>query len=151
MKKLTIFLAVFALCFMFFAPAKAQDRKSVSGAEVTGTFRDASGSEFKILALGKGKLRVSFSGVYVYKMTNGEEMANTGEAAGTANIVGDTATFMPDETEQCVITLKFLKPGRLKVTQDGTDADCGFGVNVSAAGSYKKASAKKPIFDSNFN
>ena len=91
---------------------RAQTRKAVSAAEVTGTFRDISGSEFNILALGKGKLRVSFSGVYNYKMTNGEPMANLGEARGEAEIAGDTATFTPEDTEECTITLKFLRGGK---------------------------------------
>jgi hypothetical protein len=148
MKRITVFLSFFIFIFSTFATTKtiAQARKSVSGAEVTGTFRDVSGSEFSILVLGKGKLRVSFSGVYNYKMRNGEPMANLGEARGEAEIAGDTAIFKPEDTEQCTITMKFLPGRRLKVTQDGTDAECGFGVNVSAEGNYKKTSNAKPKF-----
>lgn len=149
MKRLLIFLAVFTLCVLSMIEAQAQTRRAVSGAEVTGTFRDSSGSEFKILALGKGKLRAAFSGVYLFKMSNGEDMANTGEAAGEAEIVGDTATFESEDTEECTIVLKFLVGGKLKVTQKGTDAECGFGVNVSAAGLYKKISSVKPKFTAN--
>jgi len=36
--------------------------------------------------------------------------------------------------------------GRLKVTQKGTDAECGFGANVSTDGNYKKISNAKPKF-----
>lgn len=135
---------------MIFAPVRtnAQTRKAVSGAEVTGTFRDkASGSEFKILALGKGKLRIAFSGIYKYKMANGEPMANEGEARGEADISGDTAIFRPEETEKCTLTLKFLTGKRLKVSQNGVDSDCGFGFNVSASGDYKKISNARPKFD----
>lgn len=146
MKNFLTLFGIFVLCFLSLTEANAQNRKSVSGAEVTGTFRDESNSEFKILALGKGKLRVAFSGVYEFKTANGEGMANVGEAGGTAEIFGDTATFIPDETEQCTITLKFLTRRRLKVTQQGTDAECGFGHNVSADGLYKKTSGKKPRF-----
>jgi len=147
MRRLVTFFGIFVLSFLSFAEANAQDRKSVSGAEVTGIFRDESNSELKISALGKGKLRVAFSGVYEFKMANGEDMANVGEASGTATIVGDTATFTPEETEQCTITMKFLTRGRLKVTQAGTDAECGFGHNVNAEGLYKKISSKKPKFE----
>lgn len=147
MTKLLIFCTVFVLCFISATAANAQSRKAVSGAEVTGTFREASsGSEFNILALGKGKLRVAFSGVYPYKLANGEDMANMGEALGEAEIKGDTATFTPEEFAECSITLKFLNRGRLKVTQQGSDAECGFGHNVSADGMYKKVSGKKPKF-----
>ena len=102
----------------------AQDRKSVSAAEVNGTFRDyfdgkykGNFNEIKILALGGGKLRVAFELVYPYTMANGELMANTGAADGTATIDGDTATFSPPETEGCTITIKFVKRGTIKVSQ----------------------------------
>lgn len=144
LKKLLSFCSIFAVLIIFSAEVKAQSRKVVGGAEVTGTFRDVSGSEFSILALGKGKLRISFSGVYNYKTTNGEPMAHTGEARGEAKIAGDTATFTPEDTEECTITLTFLRGGKVKVTQKGSDADCGFGHNVSAAGNYKKISNAKP-------
>lgn len=147
MNKLLIFSAVLLICLSAILQTNAQTRKAVSGAEVTGTFREAaSGSTFSILALGKGKLRVAFTGIYAYKMANGEDSANTGEAMGEAEIAGDTATFAPDEFEECTIALKFLPRGRLKVTQQGTDAECGFGRNVSADGTYKKTSGKKPKF-----
>lgn len=148
MKRLLVFSSVFIFIFSLFMTTEtiAQTRKAVSGAEVTGTFREASGSEFSILALGKGKLRISFSGVYNYKMRNGEPMANLGEARGEAEIAGDMAIFKPEDTEQCTITMKFLPGRRLKVTQKGTDAECGFGVNVSAEGNYKKVSNAKPKF-----
>lgn len=146
MKKLILFSSFIFFIFSFVS-ANAQTRKSVGGAEATGTFREAaSGSEFKILALGKGKLRAAFSGVYPYKTASGEATANMGEAAGEALISGDTATFKLTDFGQCTITLKFLARGRLKVTQQGTDAECGFGNNVSAAGTYKKISAKRPTF-----
>ncbi len=137
------------MIFLIFAGrANAQNsRKAVSGTEVTGTFRAKGGNEFSILALGKGKLRVSFSGTHVYKMADGGDMANVGEAAGTALIEGDTATFKPEETENCTITLKFLPGGKLQVYQKGTDADCGFGLNVFAGGLYRKVSGRKPKFD----
>jgi hypothetical protein len=148
MKRLLLFPVTFIFVFSLFMAIEviAQTRKSVSGAEVTGTFRDVSGSELHISALGKGKLRVSFSGVYNYKMRNGEPMANLGEARGEAEIAGDTALFKPEDTEECTITIRFLPGKRLKVRQKGTDSECGFGVNVSAAGDYKKISNSKPKF-----
>ncbi|MDQ6785207.1 MAG: hypothetical protein M3033_00105 [Acidobacteriota bacterium] len=150
MKKILIFCGLLLSVFFFITEIKtrAQTRRAVSGAEVTGTFREkASGSEFSILALGQGKLKIAFSGVYPYKTANGEATANMGQAMGEAQIAGDEATFTPEDTEECTITLKFLTRGRLKVTQIGTDAECGFGHNVSADGSYNKVSSKKPKFD----
>ena len=44
------------------------------------------------------------------------------------------------------ITLVFLA-NKLKVTQEGSDADCGFGHNVYATGTYRKIRSGKPKFD----
>lgn len=138
-------LLVLAL-FVLSVPSEAQKRKSVSAAEVNGTFRARGGNEFKILALGNNKLKVAFSGLYAYKTASGEATANTGEAEGEAEINGDTAVFKPEGFEEnCTITLRFVKPGRLEVAQEGYQ--CGFGFNVSADGNYRKISSRKPKFD----
>jgi hypothetical protein len=100
---------------------------------------------FKIWALGQQRLRIEFSGVYEYKTPQGPS-ANEGEGSGIATIDGDTAIFKPEGAEEeCRITLKFTG-GKLVVTQTGI---CGFGHNVSAAGTYKRVSATKPKFESN--
>ena len=99
--------------------------------------------EFKIWALGHQRLQVEFSGVYEYKTPRGPS-ANTGEGSGIATIEGDTATFKPEGAEEeCRITLKFTGD-KLVVTQTGI---CGFG-HVTAAGTYKRISGKKPKFGS---
>lgn len=127
--------------------------KAVGAAEVNGTFRDyfggkAKGSynEIKILALGKGKLKIHFDLIYPYIDGTGAMSANMGEAEGTAEIAGDTAVYINEEFGQCKITIKFTKAGTIKVTQNGTDGECGFGHNVSAGGTYKKFSGAKPRF-----
>jgi hypothetical protein len=146
-------LLLASLIFLFSATgaANAQERKSVSAAEASGTFRSAfrgkfkdSYNEIKILALGKGKLRVSFELIYPYVTGTGEMSANMGEAEGTAIIEGDTAVYSSDEFGECKITIKFVKPGMIEVRQNGMDSDCGFGHNVTASGTYKKSSGTKP-------
>ena len=136
-----------------FAGAQAS-RKSVSAAEVNGTFKMSfSGkyrglsNEIKILALGGGKLRVAMDLVYPYTMRNGEISVNMGTLDAEASISGDTSVYESSEFGPCRITIKFLRPGRIKVVQDGTDADCGFGHNVFSQGNYRKVSGKKPNFD----
>jgi hypothetical protein len=42
--------------------------------------------------------------------------------------------------------LVFL-PNKLKVEQAGSDADCGFGHNVYANGTYRKIKSGKPKFE----
>lgn len=137
----------------FSSQSFAQNRKAVSGAEVTGTFRNKAGSEFMIQALGGGVLKIAFSGIYSYKMADGGDMANTGEASGEANISGDIATFIPDFSKEakmtCTITLKFTKPGTLLVVQEESEGGCGFGNNVRADGAYRKISSRKPKFEQN--
>jgi len=121
------------------SPAKPQ---VVTTAQVNGVYRFYK-SEFRILALGQQKLKVQFDGVYVTL----SKSVNTGYAGGEATIEGNVATFVPPDTERCKITMKFL-PGKMVVTQEGDDFECGFGHNVNAAGTYKKIKSGKPTFES---
>ena len=151
-----LFLLIFTLSFAGFSAEKSNaqtSRKAVGAAEVNGTFRShftgkAKGSfdEIKILALGKGKLKIHFDLVYPYIDGAGEQSANMGEAEGIAEIVGDTAIYTNEDFGQCRITIKFVKPGTIKVSQSGSDAECGFSHNVSADGTYKKFSGAQPKF-----
>ncbi len=152
-----VFCSLFALAVTMTAStfSVAQtSRKSVSAAEVNGTFRsDFAGkfkefsNEAKILALGGGKLRIAFSLIYPIELPNGEKTANMSELDGEASIKGDTAVYESDEFGPCKITIKFVRAGIIKVTQTGSDADCGFGHNVFSNGTYKKVSSKKPTFE----
>jgi len=77
--------------------------------------------EFRILAFGPNKLKVQFDGVY----TNAGEEYQHGICQWARPSL--TATWQPSShpiTERCEITLVFL-PGKLKVVQEGSDADCG--------------------------
>jgi hypothetical protein len=123
-------------------PPGAVSQTVVTAAQINGTWRSKYG-EFKVLALGKQRLKVAFSGTYEYKTPSGP-MANVGEGSGIATIEGDTATFKPEGAEdECKITMRFTR-GKLIVTQQ---SNCGFGNNVSADGTYRKVSAHKPKFD----
>lgn len=122
-------------------PAQRQAVKVVTAAQVNGTYRSYD-NEFRILALGKGKLKVQFDGVY----HTVSKSVNTGYAEGQATIDGNIATFKPEDTQQCEITLVFL-PGKLRVEQAGSDADCGFGHNVYSTGVYRKIRSGKPKFE----
>jgi hypothetical protein len=99
-KKPVLILVVLAFTSVFAVSILGQtSRKSVTAAEVTGTFRHSFSGKFggtseaiRILSIGKGKLKVAFDLVYPYY--NGREvMANTGQADGTAEIKGDTAVY----------------------------------------------------------
>lgn len=131
---LTVVLAIVA--------AATVDAQDVTAKQVNGTWRYRN-NEFKIWALGHQRLRVEFFGVWEHNTTYGPT-ANTGEGSGIARIEGDTAVFKPDGAEdECKITLKFTG-GKLIVTQAGI---CGFGFNVTAEGTYRRVSSKKPKFE----
>ena len=138
MKKI---LSAIALCL--FATLPVDGAGDITSAQVNGTWKTKTG-EFKIWALGQQRLQVEFFGTYEYQSPQGPT-ANEGQGNGIARIEGDTAVFKPEGAEDdCKITLKFTG-GKLLVTQAGV---CGFGFNVSAAGTYKRVSSKKPKFDS---
>ncbi|HET9800629.1 MAG TPA: hypothetical protein VFP82_02995 [Chthoniobacterales bacterium] len=135
---------ILAIALSFIIISRVDAGSDVTAAQVNGTWSYRQ-NEFKILALGQQKLQIEFSGAWEHKTGNGELTANTGEGSGTAKIEGDTAIFKPESAEdECKITLKFTG-GKLVVTQEGM---CGFGFNVSADGTYKRTSSKKPKFDS---
>jgi hypothetical protein len=146
MKTRSLLGFTFAQCIVFaasIATSRADNDKNVTAAQVNGTWK-TKGGEFNIWALGKQRLQVEFSGVYEYKTPRGP-MANEGEGSGVATIEGDSAIFkLEGAEEECRITLKFTG-SKLVVTQIGI---CGFGHNVSAEGTYKNVSSKKPKFGS---
>ena len=152
-KILFMLFVLFVTCILAGNSDAQTARKAVGAAETNGTFRDyftgklrGNYNEIRILSIGKNKLRVAFNLTYPYVDATGEMTANVGEADGEATIVGDTATFSPEETNDCTITVKFVKPGTSRVKQNG-GSECGFGFNVSASGTYRKTSAAKPRFD----
>ncbi len=124
------------------SPKAPNKQQIVTAAQANGVYRYYQ-SEFRILALGHNRLKVQFDGIY---MTLAKS-PNMGYAIGEATIDGNVATFKPPDFEQCTIMIVFL-PGKLKVTQEGTDADCGFGHNVNATGTYRKIRSGKPKFES---
>lgn len=154
-RRLTAACAVLAALIFLVPPASAQtSRKRVSRKEVTGIFYrsfpdkfEGSMAEIKILFLGKGKLKIAFHLIYTYVARNGDLAANVGQIAGEADIKGDTAVFSTDEYGPCTITIKFVRPGSLNITQEGDGSGCGFGRNVTADGPYHRTSSAKPRFD----
>ena len=138
----SISLPVFALLV---SPVLAQTGtpkpKVVTAAQVNGVWRFYK-STFRVLALGNNKFKAQFNGEW---MTRGG-YPNIGEAMGEATIVGNVATFIPGDTTKCKITMKFLPHNKMVVEQEGFDAECGFGHNVMASGTYRRVRAGKPKF-----
>ncbi|MEP6787578.1 MAG: hypothetical protein ABJB40_04045 [Acidobacteriota bacterium] len=155
MRKQFVCLSCAAVCLMLFSRSNAAQRPrlSVPAAEVTGAYRmyfndrfKRESNDIKILALGHGRLRISMDLMYPFMLDRGERSANTGELDGEATIKGDTAVYDSKEFGPCTITIKFVRAETIKVSQEGADADCGFGHNVKSDGIYRKWSSKKPKF-----
>jgi hypothetical protein len=143
-------------CFFTFAilwvslalqPNVRQEPRVVTAAQVNGTWESRFGTSragtIRILALGKQRLKVEFVGLYTYRLADGTKNVNTGEGQSIAIVEGNEATFKPDGAEdECLITIKFIK-NALEVDQKGS---CGFGLNVTLAGTYRRVSSRKPKF-----
>jgi hypothetical protein len=130
-------LIVLACCPATFSQTVTSGQTVVTASQVNGTWENKRGT-FKVRALGNQKLRVEFSGFHEYVSQAGP-MVNTGGGEGIAFIERDTAIFKPDGAEEeCRITMKFTG-GKLFVTQEGV---CGLGLNVTAAGTYRKVNSR---------
>lgn len=147
MRNLLLILMLILAFTVFGGEAQAQ-RKAVSRAEATGTFSAGQyDNSVKILPLGRGKLKVAFSLIYVRILPNGESIDYTGTPSGIAKIEGDLAVLDLSENDRiCKITIKFVKPGVLEVSQDGDCAGLVGGMNVSSYGTYDRISKAAPKF-----
>jgi hypothetical protein len=141
MKRIGLLVIVVAAFTAIIPVTQAQNSKVVTATQANGVYRFYD-NEFRILALGHNKLKVQFDGVY----HTIAKSVNIGYASGEATIEGNVATFIPDDTQGCKITMTFLL-GKLEVKQDGDDATCGFGHNVYSTGTYRKIRSGKPKFD----
>lgn len=139
MKILSAVLLVLASCC-----AVLPQPRIVTAAQANGTYRYRS-NEIKIFAMGNNKLRIQMDLAWEYKSPNGPT-ANVGQAHGEATIENDVATFRPEGTEDCTVTIKFLPGNRIRVSEDHM-LNCGWGFNVSSAGTYRKIRGGKPKFD----
>lgn len=118
---------------------------------LTGTYRFKSENYNNTISVeeqGDSRLRAHLYASYEYKI-NGELNANVGEAKGIVTLNGDTAVFVPEETEDCKIVLKFS--GKKIIVKQESKSNCGFGLNVSAEGTYTKVSDKFDFSDSDEN
>src|SRR5437660_2921689 len=131
MKLLLSMLFVLAIC----TSAVPQGARIVTAAEANGTYRYRR-NEIKILALGHNKLRIRMDLTYEYKTSSGP-MANVGEASGEATIENDIAVFHPPDTQDCTITIKFLRGNKINITEART-IECGFGMNVTSEETYTR-------------
>ena len=67
---------------------------------------------------------------------------NTGELSGEVPLTESAGNYVDKELD-CTLSFNFV-PDSLVLNQDGS---CGMGLNVSAAGTYKRVSSAPPKFD----
>lgn len=123
----------------------AQTRSPLKGSvkDVTGHYRLTKG-EFRnrldVSQLAGGKIRFHLLALWV--SYNNPENIHNGELQGIANLEHGIALY---DQDGCKLKIEFF-PGRASITQLEEEG-CGFGANVTAAGSYRKLNGKKPKFD----
>lgn len=100
-------------------------------------------NEISVQEIEGNKLRVKLYASYEYKI-NGNLNVNVGEASGVVTLDGNAAVLVPEDTENCEITLKFS--GSKIIVKEKNESNCGFGLNVTASGTYAKTGGK-PNFD----
>jgi uncharacterized protein len=108
----------------------------VKSGDVTGTYKMKDrGAAGVVLIQQTANGRIKF---YV----NATYSTNTGELSGEVPLNGEAANYVDKELD-CTLSFNFV-PGGLVLNQDGS---CGMGLNVSAAGTYKRVSSTPPKFD----
>jgi hypothetical protein len=131
-----------AQALVLLACAQQACTRASSAAQFNGTW-ESPGGELKLWAVDDGRVRVEFRGRYEYESPAGP-MVNVGTAAGAATVDENTATFRPDGAEpDCAITMRVADEA-LDVRETGS---CGFGLNVTAAGTYRRIDTDQPAFD----
>jgi hypothetical protein len=143
-------LAILFLLFAFQASALAQENKpptlqsKKAALKVTGSYRAPSKSapnSMVVLELPGGKIKVHIVALWVSHYN--PENVHNGEIQAVVDLVGNTADY---KDEHCSITMKFTRTA-VVVKQADEVGDCDFGANVTASGSYRKVSSRKPKFD----
>ena len=110
------------------APAKSGD--------VTGTYKMKDrGAAGVVLVQQTANGRIKFYVNATYRM-------NTGQLSGEVPLRGSAGNYVYKELD-CTLSFNFV-PDSLVLNQDGS---CGMGLNVSAAGTYKRVSSAPPKFD----
>ena len=133
---LLVFLIVIVIPFLLSAQTGSNrnaSSKTAGPPNITGYYQAENENSIEALLLKDG--RVKF---YIMAMFRD----HTGEICGVAPMKDNIVVYKKDA---CEITLKF-ETGRIIVTQKGSDADCEFGMNVNAAGVYRKRNSKIPEF-----
>jgi hypothetical protein len=118
--------------------AKAKPSRSVTGHYVMR--RSAFHNTLDVQQLPGGKIKFDLIALWVSQ--NNPENVHNGEIQAIVSLENGVAVY---QEGTCRIKMEFL-PTRVRISESADTSDCGFGVNVTAAGSYRKTDTKKPKF-----
>jgi hypothetical protein len=125
-----------------FVPAQGRTKTRSSSKSVTGSYSfklPSAENSLDAQLLPNGKVKIYLYASWIGSVSLGN--VRNGELRETLPLQNNVAVY---ESGQCRITIRFTGR-RAVVTQN--ENDCGFGLNVSAEGSYIKRSSRKPKFD----
>ena len=142
-RNLGLFSIVLLLLVPFLTGAQTPAPSNTIPRNVTGHYRlrqEEFRNRLDVQQLPGGKIKFYLLALWV--SYNNPENIHNGEIQGIARLENGMALY---EADQCKVTMKFL-PNRVVVTQTG-EAECGFGANVTATGSYRRVDNKKTKFE----
>jgi len=122
---------------------QAQSSAKPGPKSITGHYRltnDEFRNRLDLQQLAGGKVKFHLLALWV--SYNNPDNIHNGELEGIVALENGVALYDQDE---CTLKFEFF-PNRVRVTQLN-DEGCGFGANVTAAGTYRKLDSKKPKFD----
>jgi hypothetical protein len=123
--------------------AQTQKSRPVTFKSVTGHYRltkDEFRNRLDVQQLAGGKIKFYLLALWVSH--NNPDNIHNGELNGVLALQSGIAVYDQDD---CKLKFEFFS-NRVRVTQLN-DEGCGFGANVTAAGTYRKLDSKKPKFD----
>lgn len=142
--KLRLAAVLFLLLVFFVTAAQTPLPANTKPRSVTGQYRlrqDEFRNRLDVQQTSGGKIK--FQLVALWVSFNNPENIHNGELHGVVTLQKGLAIF---ESGTCQITMKFAS-NRVGISESDDNGDCGFGANVTAAGSYRKINNKRPKFD----
>ena len=136
-------LPILLLLVCFIANAQTPPIKKAKPKTVTGEYRLRRGelrNSLDVQQLPGGKIKFGLIALWV--SPNNPENIHNGELHGEVPLANGVAVF---ESGTCRITMKFSS-SKVEITESDENGDCGFGANVTAAGTYRKINSKTPKF-----
>jgi hypothetical protein len=87
--------------------------------------------------------KIKFDLVALWVSHDNPDNVHNGEIQAIVSLEKGVAVY---QEGGCRIKMEFLA-NKVRISESDEVGDCGFGVNVTAAGSYRKTDTKKPKFD----